>query len=100
MRYLVRVYGHSDDLVEIEGSQYGEDEISCYESYVRIWFNDGAIIQISYPKNDKAIWMICLERKGSKAYALEECNDEDVALYSDVYKTEADIVSYAVIHKY
>ena len=28
---MVKIYGASDDLVEIEGSNYREDEIGCYD---------------------------------------------------------------------
>ena len=38
---MVKIYGCSDDLVEIEGSKYPEDEIGCYDSDVKIWFSDG-----------------------------------------------------------
>ena len=31
---MVKVYGVSDDLVEIEGSSYWEDEIGCYDKDV------------------------------------------------------------------
>ena len=97
---MTRVYGASDDLVEIEGSAYRENEIPCYEAYVRLWFDDGAVIQVSYPKNNKAIWMICIERKGTGAYTLEECNDEDDEVYSDIYTTDARITKHAVISKH
>ena len=54
---MVKIYGASDDLVEIEGSDY-EDEIGCYDSDVRIRFVDGTQIRIGYPKNGQAIWWI------------------------------------------
>lgn len=95
---MIRIYGSSDDLVEIEG--YVTDKIPCYDSYVRFWFDDGAIVQISYPKNDKAIWKICVERTGSKPYVLDECNDENADLYSDVYLTEANILKHKTIRRY
>ena len=31
---MAKIYGASDDLVEIENSQYKEDEIGCYNSDV------------------------------------------------------------------
>ena len=63
-RRMVKVYGVSDDLVEIEGSSYWEDEIGCYDKDVRIWFCDGTVIRIRYA--DGGIWQIgrasCRER--------------------------------------
>lgn len=97
---MTRVYGSSDDLVEIEGSKYRENEIPCYGAYVRIWFDDGSIIQVSYPKNEKAIWMICVEKKGTSTYSLEECNDENDSVYSDIYTTDARVIKHAVVSKH
>lgn len=37
----VTIYGYSDDLVEIENSQYKEDEIDCYDKAIRFYFVDG-----------------------------------------------------------
>lgn len=36
----VTIYGYSDDLVEIENSQYKEDEIDCYDKAIRFFFVD------------------------------------------------------------
>lgn len=47
---IVKVYGVSDDLVEIDGSSYWEDEIDCYDKDVRIWFCDGTVIRIRTDK--------------------------------------------------
>lgn len=44
----VTIYGYSDDLVEIENSQYKEDEIDCYDKAIRFFFVDGTIISICY----------------------------------------------------
>ena len=45
---MIKVYGTSDDLVEIEGSAYKEDEIGCYNHDVRICFEDGTAIRVGY----------------------------------------------------
>ena len=49
---MIKIYGCSDDLVEIYGSVYKEDEIGCFDHDVRIRFFDGTIIRIGYPKKD------------------------------------------------
>ena len=92
---MVKVYGVSDDLVEIEGSKYAEDEIDCFERNVRIWFDDGAIIRASY--SDGGIWRIYVEHTGTGNNSLAVCHDEDADIYSDIYRTDAEIVSHDVI---
>ncbi len=52
---MVKVYGCSDDLVEIEGSAYKEDEIGCFQSDVRIRFVDGTVIRVGYSKENLAV---------------------------------------------
>lgn len=55
---MVKVYGASDDLVEIYGSTYKENEIGCFEKDVRIRFTDGTVIRIGYAKPELAVWWI------------------------------------------
>lgn len=94
---MVKVYGASDDLCEIEGSTYKEDEIGCYESDVRIRFVDGTIIRVGYPKDGKAIWWIEVEKEGTAPHTLTVCNDEDAKIYSDIFEIDAEIKSHSVI---
>lgn len=83
---MIRIYGASDDLVEIEGSEYQEDEIGCYNSQVRIWFKDGTVIMIGYPKEDTAVWWVKVENKGIGYWKITECNDENAEIYSDIFE--------------
>ena len=94
---MVKIYGASDDLVEIEGSKYKEDEIGCYEADVRIWFDDGMVILVSYGKEEGPIWKIDIECPGAKMYFLTVCHDEDADIYSDILETESDIMRHEVI---
>jgi hypothetical protein len=95
---MVTVYGASDDLVEIEGSNYREDEIGCYNHDVRIRFTDGTVIRVGYPKEGKAIWWIEIEKQGScEAQYLDICDDEDMRIYSDIFRINAEIKSHSVI---
>lgn len=55
----VTIYGYSDDLVEIENSQYKEDEIDCYDKAIRFYFVDGTIISICYAQG--GVWKITHE---------------------------------------
>lgn len=83
---MIRIYGASDDLVEIEGSEYQENEIGCFDSQVRIWFKDGTVILVGYPKEDTAVWWIKVENRGVGYWRLTECDDEDAEIYSDIFE--------------
>lgn len=94
---MTKIYGASDDLVEIEGSKYKEDEIGCYEHDVRIRFIDGTVIRVGYPKDGLAIWWIEVEKQGTAEQKLTICEDEDARIYSDVFEIDSDIKSHSVI---
>ena len=94
---MVKVYGASDDLVEIENSKYKEGEIGCYVHDVRIRFLDGTIIRVGYPKDGLAIWWIEIEKQGTAEHKLTICNDEDARIYSDIFEIDSEIKSHSVI---
>ena len=94
---MTKVYGASDDLVEIEGSTYKEDEIWCYEHDVRIRFIDGTVIRVGYPKDGLAVWWIEVEKQGTAEQKLTICEDEDARIYSDVFEIDSEIKSHSVI---
>ena len=94
---MVKVYGASDDLVEIENSQYKEDEIGCYDHDVRIRFLDGTIIRVGYPKDGLAIWRIEIEKQGTAEHNMTICNVENARIYSDIFEIDSEIKSYSVI---
>lgn len=97
---VVRVYGTSDDLVEIEGSRYPSDEIGCFDSNVRIFFRDGTVILVGYPKKNAAIWWIDVEKKGIAEQTLTACDDEDADIYSDVFEIDSEILRHEVVDQY
>ena len=94
---MVKVYGCSDDLVEIEGSAYKEDEIGCFQSDVRIRFVDGTIIRVGYSKENLAVWWIEVEKTGTARHVLEVCSNEDADPYSDVFTIDCEIKSHSII---
>ena len=94
---MVKIYGASDDLVEIENSQYREDEIGCYDHDVRIRFLDGTIIRVGYPKDGLAIWWVEIEKQGTAEQKLTICDDEDARIYSDIFEIDSEIKSHSVI---
>lgn len=93
---MIKIYGASDDLVEIEGSAY-EQEIGCWEQDVRIRFLDGTIIRIGYPKEGMGVWWIEVEEDGTAAHTLTICEDEDADIYSDVFEIDSEIKSHRLI---
>lgn len=88
----VTIYGYSDDLVEIENSQYKKDEIDCYDKAIRFFFVDGTIISICYAQG--GVWKITHEAIGKAWYELTRCEDDDDDAYSDVFKIDSEIISY------
>ena len=90
----VTIYGYSDDLVEIQNSQYKEDEIDCYDKAIRFYFVDGTIISICYAQG--GVWKITHEAIGKAWYELTRCEDDDDDAYSDVFKIDSEIISYEV----
>lgn len=94
---MVKVYGASDDLVEIENTKYKEDEIGCYDHDVRIRFLDGTVIRVGYPKEGLAIWWIEIEKQGTAEQKLTICDDEDAKIYSDIFEIDSEIKSHSVI---
>ena len=90
----VTIYGYSDDLVEIENSQYKEDVIDCYDKAIRFYFVDGTIISICYAQG--GVWKITHEAIGKAWYELTRCEDDDDDAYSDVFKIDSEIISYEV----
>ena len=94
---MVKVYGASDDLVEIENSKYKEDEIGCYDHDVRIRFFDGTVIRVGYPKDGLAIWWVEIEKQGTEEQKMTICDDEDARIYSDIFEIDSEIKSHSVI---
>lgn len=96
---MVKVYGCSDDLCEIEGSKYREDEIGCWEHDVRIRFTDGTIIRVGYNKPNLGIWYIIVEKIGAANKKLTVCNDEDAEIYSDIFEIDAEVKSHHIVKR-
>ena len=100
---MLRVYGVSDDLVEIENTAYKDDEIGCFEKDVRIRFKDGTVIRVGYPKKllseTIGVWWIEVEKRGYADQSLTLCFDEDADIYSDVFEIESEVKSHTVVEQ-
>lgn len=77
-----KVYGASDDLVEIEGDFVGE--VSSYddENGVLLVMSDGTLLKVFY--GDEGIWKITLVKKGGAFERIDQCDDADARPHSDV----------------
>lgn len=84
---VTRVYGTSDDMIEVEGEVMGE--VGCYgtderERGVLLVCSDGTMLEVKYGKYGRAIWEVkCLER-GPLLDRIEICTKEDGPVYSDL----------------
>lgn len=100
---MIKIYGCSDDLVEIENSTYEEDEIGCFEKDVRIRFIDGTVIRIGfgtgYCNHDMGVWRIDIEKQGTAKQCLTICGNEDGDIYSDIFEIDSEIISHSVIKR-
>ena len=81
-----RLYGASDDLIEMDGGYRGE--VGFFnpgddERKALVVFDDGTVATISYGKGGMAIWGIELLKQGALFDRLEPCTDEDADPHSD-----------------
>lgn len=86
-KQLTRVYGTSDDLVEIEGGK-ASGEIGCYgtddrDQGVLLIFDDGTLLEVKYCKRHRGVWGIDCLRSGEAFDHIEACDDDDADPYSD-----------------
>ena len=91
---MVKVYGCSDDLVEIENSEYPEGEIDCYDDKVTIWFDDNTVIEVNY--DNDGIWRIKEIQGGHAPRNLNVCKEDSEDDYSDVFEINADVIDHCV----
>lgn len=96
---MVKVYGASDDLVEVENTATKWDEIGCFDQNVRLTFEDGTKILVGYSKKDLAVWWIKVEYVGTAAQSLYICENEDEYPYSDVFEIDSDVVECSCFEK-
>lgn len=81
---MVRIYGFSDDLVEIEGAGRWDDEYGCYNRDAIIYFDDGTVLRMTY---DDGRWKAVVENKGTANYRITKLVDGD-DYYSDLFEID------------
>ncbi len=82
-----RLYGESDDLVEMDGDVRGE--VGAFgtddrEQGVLIICDDGTLLEIKYGKAGMGIWGITLIKPGTLFDRIEYCTDENAKIDSDI----------------
>jgi hypothetical protein len=82
---MIKVYGSSDDLIEVEGDIEEEFTLSEYDENL-LAFSNGVVLRIKY--NDSGIWRIS-PVTGNMVIHMAPEDDEDN--YSDVAIIEDDI---------
>lgn len=80
----IKIYGASDDLVEIEGAIAGCDEYDFYRDepdpdkrWGYIATSDGSVIRIGYGVDDTACWRVEVERQGAAATHKTQTGDDE-----------------------
>jgi hypothetical protein len=77
-----KVYGASDDLIEIEGDYRGEASHYSDDESALLVMSDGTLLSALY--GERGIWEIKLVRKGTLLDRIDQCDDEDADPHSDV----------------
>jgi len=87
MNKETKVYGCSDDLIEICGeinAEHGCSGTADKEQGVLVVFSDGTLLEVKYAKDSKDIWGIRVVERGTLFEKLDICTDEDAEIYSDI----------------
>lgn len=84
-----RVYGCSDDLIEIEGDVRGETNYHTPDNEDEkhgclVIVSDGTMLDVRYGKNGEGIWEVKLVKRGDLFERIDQCDDADADPYSDV----------------
>ena len=77
----IKIYGYSDDIVEIEGDSRWDDEYDCYDQDVIIYFNDCTVLRMHYD----GAWKATVENKGAAKYTITPLIEND-DYYSDLFE--------------
>lgn len=81
-----KVYGASDDLIEIDGDVRGE--VGYYGSEEKggalVVCDDGTILEVKYGKGGQGIWQVSLIKAGALFDRIDQCDDPDAKIYSDI----------------
>ena len=100
----LRIYGSSDDLIEMDGYLSGEaghffgDED---DNPVLVVFSDGTILAVTYGKPGLGgVWGVSLVNQGVFFDRIEQCVDENADIYSDIAYFKDGIRKVWVCHEW
>jgi hypothetical protein len=98
-----KVYGCSDDLVEVEGEKVNEefDHIGPQENDpgITIKFSDGTVLNVKYCGRVDGVWEVKKIEVGSLFQGITECDDSEADIYSDIAYFKDGITSVAELSK-
>lgn len=84
--HTLKIYGHSDDLIEVEGDIQDEYDVgSAGKGYVAI--SDGTLILCIY---EGGMWLLRLITSGGSRITMAANQGPDSDQYSDVMTIESD----------
>lgn len=76
-----KVYGHSDDCIEVDTGNRRGDEFSAYNEPKFLHFADGTVLRVEY--GDGGQWKIVRTKEGTAKFKLTECHPDDEDNYTD-----------------
>ena len=79
---MAKIFGVSDDLVEIENTQY---------------FDDDTVVRVHYGTN--GIWRIKIEKHGRAEFTLKTAEEIGGDAYSDELNIFADVIRHKTIRE-
>lgn len=94
-----RIYGASDDLIEFEGDFTGETGCHAEEdddNGALVIVSDGTLLEVKYGKDGQGIWEVKLLKRGSLFDGIEQQDDPEAEIYSDI-ATFGDGVKWAYV---
>lgn len=72
---MIRIYGASDDLIEVDGGLREEFGYSQRDIGDLLGFSDGTLLRIRF--DEEGTWRITRLRSGSAAFALEQADEDE-----------------------
>jgi hypothetical protein len=85
---MLKVYGQSDDLIEVEGDIREEFNPDYDDPKLLVATSNGVVMRIFY--DDDGIWRITI-LKGHDKVKLTQCKGDDDEDYSDIAVIEDDV---------
>jgi len=93
----LKIYGSSDDLIEIEGAI--EDEFNpsqeALDDGVFLAISDGTVLKVTY--DDDGIWRIGLVSRGEATFSKDENPATDDDRYSDIVVLDGPDFAWVVM---